>query len=67
MTTSVNWTAYKVTKVNYCEPDEIIGYFQTKGDAELARISYIKEHGLPPEGICCNQSKLVEIDEILIK
>lgn len=67
MNTAVNWTAYKVWKENFCDPDELIGYYQTRQLASMARDTYITKTGINEKGICCHNSKDVHIDEILIQ
>lgn len=71
--TSGNWvevtnglTIYKAMKYNYCDPDETIGYYLDKKDAEKAVKGYIKEKGLTEKGICCNNSKDCDVREITV-
>ena len=76
--TPVKWIAWRCYKSNYCSPDELIGYFQTKEKAEMAKASYIeaenkrcgrflysREHN--GGGICCNQIKDIIIEQIEIE
>jgi hypothetical protein len=67
MNTAVNWVAYKVWKENFCDPDELIGYYQTRQLAEQAKQIYITKTGITEKGICCHNSKDVHIDEILVE
>jgi Icc-related predicted phosphoesterase len=66
-TTAINWIAYKVVWFRgNCDADEVIGYFQTKESAEKARFDFIEKHNLTENGICCVNSKRVEIEEIIL-
>ena len=65
--TSINWVAYRVYYDSNCNGLEEIGYFQNKIQAEAARCKFIEEKKLTETGICCSNSKLVKIEEILIQ
>jgi hypothetical protein len=65
--TAINWGAYRVIKYNNCNPDEIVGYYQSHAAAELARAEYISGKNLKDKGICCSDSNDVKLEEIVIE
>lgn len=65
--TPVSWTAYSVAYRPNCDPDEIIGYFQTQASAMEAAMNFRKERNLKEKGICCSNALNVEVREITIE
>ena len=66
--TDTNWIAYKVYKSNYCDPNELIGYFKTKAAAEMAKEAWIEKHKERlKSNICCHKAKDVIVEEIEIE
>lgn len=66
-TTIPSWVAYKVSYFPPCEPDEDVGYFQNETSAESARHNFIERKGLKEKGICCQNSKYITIEQIIIQ
>jgi hypothetical protein len=65
--TAVNWIAYKVEYDSPCMGREVVGYFQCKGDAEIAMLNFADKNKISEKGICCGNIKHLTLEEIIIQ